>query len=111
MKHIIGVLAVGLLVGCTATEPINGTYIIDAEYSSSHMPEVARSQGIHIDNQEDYIKGAKQVMEFGDTVTEVDYPSWRRIRTKPSEFEITWQLKKPTRTSTLCWMKTTERFL
>jgi type IV pilus biogenesis protein CpaD/CtpE len=36
MKHIIGVVVIGLLVGCTSTEPINGIYIVDAKYTSIH---------------------------------------------------------------------------
>jgi hypothetical protein len=56
--------------------------------------EKAQSQGVHIEDENDYIKNTGRILENTDETVEVNYPQWRRFRTKPSKVADKGKLKK-----------------
>ena len=77
MKQMIGILLLGLLVGCTSTQSLNGKYDIDKEYKARGTADALESVGKLPMPKEEFIEQMIENIKERQYEAEIDYPSLR----------------------------------
>ena len=86
MKHIVGILILVLLIGCTSTKSINGKYDVDIEHKARGTAEALESAGHPLPlPKEEFIKKYLEDMKGRQYVAEIEYPFLRKTASYPDK--------------------------